>query len=164
MVPVFSRERELMLSMYNPTENNPSKRQKTQPVKVVNSMPIKITSASILPESAFMATTYKKFQRHEMAKINHLDTEVLNELQSRVENQCEICMKILSSKINLRSHMMTHSKNKPYTCVECGNGFTSSNGLAKHKLLHTGMYFCVCLLSPFFQFSCFFHLYICICT
>ncbi|XP_049784323.1 zinc finger protein 250-like isoform X1 [Schistocerca cancellata] len=54
------------------------------------------------------------------------------------EIKCEICGKVLSTKISLRYHMMTHSGEKPYECDFCHKKFTMKTTLAYHRRTHTG--------------------------
>ncbi|CAG9322797.1 unnamed protein product [Blepharisma stoltei] len=55
--------------------------------------------------------------------------------------QCNFCMKILSSKQNLKEHTFTHSGEKPYVCKEpgCGMKFRQGSQLSSHKRVHVAI-------------------------
>ncbi|KAI9137692.1 A designed zinc finger protein bound To Dna, partial [Paraphysoderma sedebokerense] len=40
---------------------------------------------------------------------------------------------------NLKSHYMTHTGVRPYTCTECGLAFSRQHDLKRHERLHTGV-------------------------
>lgn len=57
--------------------------------------------------------------------------------------QCDLCGK-LYEKRSLKSHMMTHTGERPYKCEVCGNSFVQRIHLRTHMKIHTGEknYFC----------------------
>ncbi|GIY01204.1 PR domain zinc finger protein 12 [Caerostris darwini] len=52
--------------------------------------------------------------------------------------QCVICHKGFNSRSNLRSHMRTHTQQKPFKCNVCLRRFSQSSTLRNHTRLHTG--------------------------
>ncbi|GFS94715.1 PR domain zinc finger protein 12 [Trichonephila clavipes] len=50
---------------------------------------------------------------------------------------CVICHKGFNSRSNLRSHMRTHTQQKPFKCNVCFRRFSQSSTLRNHTRLHT---------------------------
>ncbi|OMJ82435.1 hypothetical protein SteCoe_16841 [Stentor coeruleus] len=52
--------------------------------------------------------------------------------------KCEICKKSLASRQNLKEHVFTHTREKPYKCEELGCWMTFRQGthLSAHKKFH----------------------------
>ena len=59
---------------------------------------------------------------------NHKENKVLQTYP------CEECQKTFAMEGNLRIHMRTHTKEKPFTCSTCNKSFSQTAGLARHKL------------------------------
>ncbi|KAG8192600.1 hypothetical protein JTE90_015233 [Oedothorax gibbosus] len=51
---------------------------------------------------------------------------------------CVLCQKGFNSRSNLRSHMRTHTRHRPFGCGVCGKKFSQSSTLRNHTRLHTG--------------------------
>ena len=51
---------------------------------------------------------------------------------SRKPHQCDKCDKVLSSRSNLKKHMITHDTSKPFTCDECEAVFNQNRDLKTH--------------------------------
>ncbi|XXQ34436.1 C2H2-type domain-containing protein [Plasmodiophora brassicae] len=53
-------------------------------------------------------------------------------------HQCHICSKYFRRRQSLKSHMFTHSSEKPFPCAACHKSFVSGRHLANHVRVHTG--------------------------
>lgn len=51
---------------------------------------------------------------------------------------CPECGKCFSKKVNLASHLKSHSAEKPYSCSECSKSFTHKSVLVRHQKIHSG--------------------------
>ncbi|ODQ79871.1 hypothetical protein BABINDRAFT_23297, partial [Babjeviella inositovora NRRL Y-12698] len=51
---------------------------------------------------------------------------------------CEQCGKSFNRPYNLRSHMKTHSTDKPHACQYCNRRFARTHDRKRHELLHEG--------------------------
>ncbi|XP_055944529.1 PR domain zinc finger protein 12-like [Argiope bruennichi] len=58
--------------------------------------------------------------------------------EERKKAKCVICHKGFNSRSNLRSHMRTHTQQKPFKCDVCQRRFSQSSTLRNHTRLHTG--------------------------
>ncbi|XP_076150537.1 uncharacterized protein LOC143134227 [Alosa pseudoharengus] len=54
------------------------------------------------------------------------------------KNQCEVCMRTLSSASSLQSHRLLHTGERPFACDRCDKSFTSVRGLNRHVRVHSG--------------------------
>ncbi|KAH3736858.1 hypothetical protein DPMN_043433 [Dreissena polymorpha] len=66
----------------------------------------------------------------------HSDAEMAED----TERTCPICKKTISSRSNLRVHMMIHTREQPHTCPYpgCGKKFTQRSPLQRHMAIHSG--------------------------
>lgn len=55
---------------------------------------------------------------------------------SDVKNVCDVCEKHFDSQYDLKVHIRTHTKEKPYMCERCGKTFAVSYRLKEHQKLH----------------------------
>ena len=51
-------------------------------------------------------------------------------------NQCELCLKILSCKKNLKKHLKLHSNARNYVCKICSKSYKRSDHLKRHMITH----------------------------
>ncbi|KAH7065669.1 hypothetical protein BKA63DRAFT_571819 [Paraphoma chrysanthemicola] len=52
--------------------------------------------------------------------------------------QCEHCPRKFSKAYNLRSHLLTHSSDRPFDCSACGKRFARQHDRTRHEKLHVG--------------------------
>lgn len=52
--------------------------------------------------------------------------------------QCTLCPKRFTRAYNLRSHLRTHTDERPFVCSVCGKAFARQNDRARHESLHSG--------------------------
>ncbi|KAK5644396.1 hypothetical protein RI129_005696 [Pyrocoelia pectoralis] len=53
------------------------------------------------------------------------------------KHACTVCGKLFTNS-KLRQHMRAHTKEKPYKCITCMQGFSMSGNLKRHMMTHTG--------------------------
>ncbi|CCE63918.1 hypothetical protein TPHA_0G00820 [Tetrapisispora phaffii CBS 4417] len=51
---------------------------------------------------------------------------------------CVICEKKFTRPYNLRSHLRTHTNERPFVCTVCGKAFAREHDRKRHEDLHTG--------------------------
>lgn len=51
--------------------------------------------------------------------------------------KCQLCDRDFTQKGNLKTHLMTHSGERPYECPTCGKNFTQKGNLDTHVKIHT---------------------------
>lgn len=57
---------------------------------------------------------------------------------SAKKHRCPYCPTEFTRQHNLKSHLLTHSQEKPYVCPTCQARFRRSHDLKRHARLHTG--------------------------
>ena len=59
-------------------------------------------------------------------------------LSSNKKHQCPDCSQGFTRHHNLKSHLLTHSLEKPYVCQTCDSRFRRLHDMKRHQTLHTG--------------------------
>ena len=70
----------------------------------------------------------------------HAQVKVSENVEEISKLRCVVCKRGFNSRSNLRSHMRTHTLEKPFVCKYCGRKFSQSSTLRNHVRLHTGKY------------------------
>ncbi|KAL6403073.1 hypothetical protein AUP68_12405 [Ilyonectria robusta] len=52
--------------------------------------------------------------------------------------QCTLCPKRFTREYNLRSHLRTHTDERPFVCTVCGKAFARQHDRRRHESLHSG--------------------------
>ena len=52
--------------------------------------------------------------------------------------QCTLCPKKFTRAYNLRSHLRTHTEERPFVCTVCGKAFARQHDRKRHEGLHSG--------------------------
>ncbi|KAI9734942.1 MAG: DNA-binding transcription factor [Cirrosporium novae-zelandiae] len=70
--------------------------------------------------------------------------------------QCHLCPKRFTRAYNLRSHLRTHTDERPFVCTICGKAFARQHDRKRHEGLHSGEKKFVCRgdLSSGGQWGC----------
>lgn len=58
--------------------------------------------------------------------------------------KCTLCPKRFTRAFNLRSHLLTHTDERPFVCTVCGKAFARYNDRKSHEFLHSGAKNFVC--------------------
>ena len=67
-----------------------------------------------------------------------LESHVMQQHGPCLELACEVCGKCFKDSSKRRTHMATHSEERPFKCSKCPKSFKSSAVLSSHMVSHTG--------------------------
>ncbi|KAK1829865.1 hypothetical protein QBC39DRAFT_121864 [Podospora conica] len=73
-----------------------------------------------------------------MPMPNTQNPEMVGRSPSNKRHKCDECQTEFTRHHNLKSHMLTHSQEKPYVCQDCQLRFRRLHDLKRHGKLHTG--------------------------
>ncbi|CAG9975887.1 unnamed protein product [Clonostachys byssicola] len=62
----------------------------------------------------------------------------MSKQKHRARFQCTLCSKRFTRAYNLRSHLRTHTNERPYVCTICGKAFPRQHDRKTHESLHSG--------------------------
>lgn len=70
--------------------------------------------------------------------------------------QCSLCSKRFTRPYNLRSHVKTHTGERPFVCTICSKSFARRHDCKRHEKLHKGVKTFICRgdLGPYGQWGC----------
>lgn len=83
-----------------------------------------------------------------IAHYNHKHGDKNLFLKHKQNQKCNICGKLVSTKWNLKTHMMGHLDVRPYLCEFCGKSYKKQNLLRMHVRTHTGNRPYHCTICP----------------
>ena len=92
-----------------------------------------------------------------LKKNQQITKSVVMEGDTNEMYPCQICLKVVKSKVSFNYHMKKHSKQKNVTCQQCNYLCISAETLKKHRKTHMGekSFICQVCLKSFTHSSAF---------
>lgn len=95
-----------------------------------------------IPELRQCPRCSKDFTVHPEFSMEHLCGDRLPDF--RPAFKCSLCPRRFTRAFNLRSHLLTHTDERPFICTVCGKAFARNNDRKSHEFLHLGQKKFVC--------------------
>ncbi|KAJ6262383.1 C2H2 finger domain transcription factor crzA [Drechslerella dactyloides] len=88
--------------------------------------------------SATPSTPYSPTELRQSASYPDPRASISSASGSRGKHECPNCHQTFTRHHNLKSHLLTHSHEKPFQCITCQSRFRRLHDLKRHQKLHTG--------------------------
>lgn len=103
--------------------------QSSSETELINHMrSVHLNKYEVKPESFVCKSCNRSYTTKSALQLHHCQAKLI----------CATCNKGFNYKSQLKSHMRTHSEDRPYTCDICGKTFNGMLNLAQHLRTHTG--------------------------
>ncbi|KAI3406054.2 CRZ2 [Candida oxycetoniae] len=104
------------------------------------SNPSNIDYSSIVSYTISSSLIRKRRQRKtNLVNPSSIGPDSVNSLGLSEVYPCTQCDKVFQKPYNLKSHMKTHSTDKPFRCSYCPKTFARSHDKKRHEVLHQGV-------------------------
>jgi len=80
----------------------------------------------------------KSFSRKKALVVHKYNSHNIQDPAYKDLETCNICFLKFEAPVQLRKHLRSHSKSKPFKCEICKKHFVSKSNLTTHKRLHDG--------------------------
>ncbi|XP_077391694.1 uncharacterized protein LOC144027763 [Festucalex cinctus] len=108
-----------------------------------------LSDVDVMPDLDHTYHTKKRLMTKKKPKVDQTyDGDYVPFEQKRKKTMMEKCPECGKACKRLREHMLTHTGEKPFTCLVCGRGFSVKQNMKRHMSLHTGERPHSCSLCP----------------